>query len=75
MGSWTGLLPVGVLVVTPISLLAFGLTRNTGLNGALFFLLTLVVGGLVHKDVTAVIAIVLAGLALFAKSRFQYRRS
>ena len=75
MGSWTGVLPVGVLVAAPISLLAFGLTRNTGLNGALFFLITLLVGGLVHQDATAVIAIVLAGLALFVKSRLQYRRS
>ena len=75
MGSWTGLLPVGVLVAAPISLLAFGLTRNTGLNGALFFLITLLVGGLVHKDITAVVAIVLAALAVFIKSRFQYRRS
>ena len=75
MGSWTGLLPLGVLAAGPVSVLVFGLTRNTGFSGALLFLLTLLAGGFLHGDLTAVAAVVLAGLAVFIKSRLQYRAS
>ena len=73
MGTTAGLLPLGSLIAAPVTALALSRTRNMGYVGALFFLLTMVAGGLVHRDIVGVIAVLLAGTIIWIKARVQYR--
>ena len=74
MGTLAGLLPLGFLIATPITLLAVRLSRNAAYSGGLFFLVTLLAGGLLHRDGVGVIAVVLGGAAIIIRAWFQYRR-
>jgi glycerol-3-phosphate acyltransferase PlsY len=73
MGSAVGLLPVGGLAALPTALLAVSLSKNPGYSGGLFFLVTLVVGGVAHRDGVGVAGVALAAAAIFIKARHQYR--
>ncbi len=73
MGTTVGLLPFGSLIAAPVTALALMRTRNMGYVGALFFLLAIVAGGLVHRDIVGVIAVLLAGTTIWFKARVQYR--
>ena len=50
MGVTMGLVPLGALIATPLALLTVYLTRKAGYAGGLFFLVTVPVGGLLHRD-------------------------
>ncbi len=73
MGATAGLLPLGALIGTPITLVAIRLSRNTGWSGLLFFVIVLLAGGLLHRDVMGVIAVSSGGVAVFLRGLAQYR--
>ena len=73
MGTTIGMLPLGVGVAVPLAVLIMALTRNTGLTGGLFFLLTGAAGGVLHGDWVGATGVVLVGVAVAVKSWFQYR--
>ena len=73
MGAALGLLPLGVMAATPLTALAILLTRNAGLSGALFFLVTMLAGGLVDRDPVGVASVTLLGGAILVRAWLQYR--
>ena len=73
MGTTLGLLPLGALIAAPASLVTMRLSKNTGYSGGLFFLITLVAGGLLHRDAPGMITVAMAGTAIWIKAFFQYR--
>ncbi len=72
MGATAGLLPFGALIGTPITFVVIRLTKNTGWSGLLFFAITLLAGGLLHRDPVAALAIFLGGSAVFVRGLIQY---
>ena len=73
MGTTLGLLPLGVLVAAPVGLILVAISRNPGYSAATFLGVTVVAGGLLHRDVVGAAAVLLAGTAIAIKSWFQYR--
>ncbi len=73
MGMAFGLVPAGALIAAPVALITLRLSKNSGVSGALFFLLAVAAGWLIHRE-PAYPAIVLASAAaVLIKSRIQYR--
>ena len=73
MGATFGVLPFGALVAAPAAALAIGVTRSSGHSGGLFFGVTVLVGGLVHRDPWGAVIVLLIGLAISVRAWFQYR--
>ena len=74
MGTTLGLLPLGALIATLPAILVVVFRGNAGHAGISFFAVTLVAGGLLHRDAVGAAAVLLAGTAVLIKSWFQYRR-
>lgn len=75
MGTTLGLLPAGALVAIIPTVLAMKLTRNTGYTGGLFFLITVSVGSVFHKEAIGVIGVILVCMIILAKALTQYKNS
>lgn len=60
MGTSLGLLPLGALIAAPVTALVLGLTRNAIYAVWSFFGVTLVAGGVLHKDLVGVVGVLLA---------------
>ena len=73
MGAAVGLLPLGVMAAAPLTWLAMLLTRSPAHSGALFFLVTMLGGGLLHRDPVGVAAVALVGGAILVRAWLQYR--
>lgn len=74
IGTTFGLLPLAAVIATAPALLVVAVSRNAAYAGYTFFALTLVAGGLIHRDAVGVAAVLLAGAAILVKAWFQYRR-
>ena len=74
-GTTAGLLPWGVAAGTPAAIAVMAVTRNTGWSGAVFLFLVMVVGGVVHRDGMALLAVWLGSAAVFIKGALQYRKA
>ena len=74
MGAAVGLLPLSAMAATPLSLLAILLTRSPAYSGTLFFLVTALAGGLLHRDLVAVAAVTLLGGGILVRAWLQYRK-
>ena len=73
MGAAFGLLPIGALVAAPLSAVTVAATRNAGHSGGLYFAVTMIAGGLVHRDAWGVAGVLLLGAAILVRAGIQYR--
>lgn len=73
MGATFGLLPLGALIATPVAALALALARTPIFSVWLFFGVTLLAGGMLHRDAIGVVAVLLAMTVPTTKFLFQRR--
>ena len=73
MGTTVGMLPTGAAVAVAPAVLVVAFTRNAGLTGGVFFLVTGAAGGAIHSDWVGVAGVAIVGVAIVVKSWFQYR--
>ena len=73
MGTTLGLLPLGVLIVAFPTVAIMKFSKNPGYTGAFFFISSSAVGWLIHQNLVASIAVLLAAIAILVKSLIQYR--
>ncbi len=74
IGAGVGLIPLGVLIAAPITLVFLKLSKNAGYSGLLFFLVAAPAGWWFHDDPAGVIVTLAGAAAVLVKSRIQYRR-
>ena len=72
-GATAGLLPLGVLIATPVAIGKFRITKNVGWAGGVFFATAWLAGGLLHGNWWAVGAAILGGVLVFGKQIVQYK--
>ena len=60
MGATFGLMPLGALIAAPVTILAIALVRTPIFSVWLFFGVTLLAGGILHRDPASVGAVLLA---------------
>lgn len=75
LGTTAGLMPWGAAAGAPAAIIVMAVTRNTGWSGAVFLFLVMVVGGVVHRDGMALLAIWSGSAAVFIKGALQYRKT
>ena len=72
-GATAGLLPLGVVIATPVAIGKFMITRNVGWAGGVFFATAWLAGGLLHWDPWAVGAAMLGSGLVFGRTIVQYK--
>ena len=73
MGTTLGLLPLAVLIVAFPTVAIMKVFKNPGYTGAFFFISSSAVGWLIHQNLIASIAVLLAAIAILVISLIQYR--
>lgn len=72
MGASLGFLPLGALIAVPFTVTFAKLRKDMGQAGGVFIVVAIIAGGIVHRDLFSVIAVLLIGLAIGIKSWIQY---
>ena len=73
IGAGVGLIPLGALAATPITLIFLKLSKNAGYSGLLFFVAAVPAGWWLHDDPAGAIITLAGAGAVLVKSRIQYR--
>lgn len=73
LGTILGLLPLSVLLATPIGVAWLLMTRSPSHAGGVVFFMTVVAGGFLNRDLVAMLAVTIVGFTILAKSLIQYR--
>ena len=73
MGTTVGLLPLGVPIAALPALLVVRVTGNPGYGGVTFFAVVALAGGVIHRDMVGVLAVLVAGAIILVKARVQYQ--
>ena len=73
MGTTAGLAPLGVPIGAIVAILVLLKTKNPGITGGSFFLVTPLAGWMLQGDPVGIIGVLMAGAIVFTKARFQYR--
>ena len=72
-GATAGLLPLGAAIAAPVAIGKFGITRNVGWAGGVFFATAWLAGGLLHWNAWPVGAAILGGGLVFGRTIVQYK--
>ena len=75
-GTAAGLIPLGAAIAAPVAIIKFGITKNVGWSGGVFFAVSWVAGGLIYMNDWGWIGVayLMAGSALvFIKQYTQYK--
>ena len=73
IGTSGGILPLGALSAAGPTLLFFVLTKNPGYTGGLFFIMAIILGGVLHEDMVGLVGMILLAVTVLTKSLIQYR--
>ena len=72
MGASLGFLPLGAVIAVPFTVAFAKFSKDMGQAGGVFIVTATIAGGLVHRDLFSVVAVLLIGLAIGIKSWMQY---
>ena len=72
MGAALGFLPLGAVIAVPIAAVIAKLSKDMARSGVVFFAATIIVGGLMHRDLFGAVAVLLIAAAIGVKSWMQY---
>jgi glycerol-3-phosphate acyltransferase PlsY len=72
IGATLGFLPVGAVIALPFAAMFAKITKDMARSGVVFFALTAIAGGLVHRDLFGAVAVLVMAAAVGVKSWTQY---
>ena len=72
IGTTAGLAPFGLIGGAPAAILTLALARNSGYTGAVLFVVTALLTGLLQQDLIGALGVMGVGSIAFVKARIQY---